>query len=325
MTMKWYDTPYRMLSISVLFIALFLLTQWPLILILALFPLMTFVIAAFEQPQLIRHPRAASAHYRAMRHVSRRQTDDAIRWFTRAIEHDPTFTLPMVNRGLLYMENGQESLAMADFDAALSLDPNIGDALAVRGRLHDLNGDSESALRDWERAALNDSVLVYTLRGLYYTWHGQHIEALADLREAARRQPESANAQASAAYMAAMLGDTQDALDYSANALRIDGTFAPASVARGVARWMLNNPQDALSDFMKAGELRRDFLPALVGQSAAYHLMGSEREARRVWDYLVTLDARYADAESLIKDIGAAGRYADALRSIAQARQSSTT
>lgn len=316
MPMKWYDTPYRMLTIGVIFVALFLLTQWPLILLLALFPLMTFVMAAFEQPQLVRHPRAASAHYRAMRHVSRRQTDDAIHWFTRALKHDPTFTLPMVNRGLLYMETAQEALAMADFDAALTLDPNIGDALAVRGRLHDLNGDSQAALRDWERAALNGSILVYTLRGLYYTWHGQHLDALADLREAARLQPQSANAQASAAYMAAMLGDTQDALDYSANALRIDGTFAPAYVARGVAHWMQNNPQAALSDFMKAGELRRDYLPALAGQVAAYHLMDSVREARRVWAYLVTLDARYAESAALIQDIGAAGRYADALRSV---------
>lgn len=325
MAMKWYDTPYRMLAIGVTFIVLFLLTQWPLILLLALFPLITFVMAAFEQPQLIRHPRAASAHYRAMRHVSRRQTDDAIRWFTRALQHDPSFTLSMVNRGLLYMETGQETLAMADFDAALSLNPDIGDALAVRGRLHDLNGDSPAALRDWERAALNDSTLVYTLRGLYYTWHGQHLDALADLREAARRQPESANAQSNAAYMAAMLGDTQDALDYSAQALRIDGTFAPAYVARGVARWMLNDAPSALSDFLKAGELRRDYLPALAGQVAAYHLMDSGREASRVWGYLVTLDARYARPEPLIQDIGAAGRYADALRSVAHAQKSSIT
>ncbi len=138
MPVKWYDSPFMMLIIFLVLLLFFVLTSSLFFLVVAIPPLLYLILAEIEQPQLITSPMAASFNNRATRYVQR---NEAIRMYSVAIERNPRYAQPYLNRGLLYMERGRHDEAYNDLSKALMLRDDLIDAYVARGRIHLLRGD----------------------------------------------------------------------------------------------------------------------------------------------------------------------------------------
>lgn len=316
--MKWYDSPFMMLIIFLVLLLLFVLTGSLFFLVVAIPPLMYLILAVIEQPQLITSPMAASFNNRATRYVQRNNLAEAIRMYSVAIERNPRYAQPYLNRGLLYMERGRHDEAYNDLSKALMLRDDLIDAYAARGRIHLLRGDSAAALADWLRAEqLGGSALAFVLRGDYYLHKGKHLDALKDFKDAAHMAPKNAPYLSNYAYVAAMVGEAEEALRFAERGVTLDPYQVTSFTARGTAHFRLHHYEQALADFLRAVEIMPDFPYALVGQAAAYYALGSVKEALRAWEYLVAHHPRYADAEALAVDYGAVGTLLDTAHEVA--------
>ncbi|MBU8894984.1 type III secretion protein [Corallococcus sp. H22C18031201] len=77
--------------------------------------------------------------------------DQAVSYFNRAIELDPTDLTPFVNRGEAYLRQGRVMDAAQDFQHAVSLDPENKDPLSNRARML-----AAAALESAEEAQASD-------------------------------------------------------------------------------------------------------------------------------------------------------------------------
>jgi tetratricopeptide (TPR) repeat protein len=316
--MKWYDSPYMLLAIFVLFVCLFVLTTAVPFLIFALFPGLSLIYAITQQPEIITRPRAVMAHNTATRYVFRNNLSEARRLYSLAIERHPRFALAYQNRGLLAMEQRQFAEAMADFETALKIDDSLEESYAARGKLYEIAGHTDRAMSDWTQAELMRSRLVYTLRGDYYMRSGQTMNAYRDFRQAALMNPKNANMQSNYGFVSALVGDLDEALAACELARKLDATFAPLYNSRGLVHYRKKDYQAALSDFLKANELRPDNAFALAGQAVSYQAIGLMKEAAFVWRHLTKLDLRYQNARALIEDYGMDGEFLNEAERIAR-------
>ena len=80
--------------------------------------------------------------------VAQGQHNLAIADYTKAIELEPAFPGSYVNRGTVLAQTGRTQEAMADFDKALSLNPTIAEAYFNRAIIKEQNNDFKGALAD---------------------------------------------------------------------------------------------------------------------------------------------------------------------------------
>ncbi len=125
--------------------------------------------------------------------------DDQLEALNEAISKYPSQPQYYISRAGQWLDLGRLEDALADLNAALQLDKNDGIAIQKRG-------DVLSALQKYERAAADytlffelgggivDSVPSFKRRGLAYFRLGRFNEALADLQESLRRNPQDLSA-----------------------------------------------------------------------------------------------------------------------------------
>lgn len=99
----------------------------------------------------------------------------------------------LVNRGILFMLNGNSRRADADFDAAMGLDPSLADPWLNKAFLRLRLGEGQAALPLLNEALQRNPrhpALAYYARGLAYEQAGNVRAAYADLRRANEIDPD---------------------------------------------------------------------------------------------------------------------------------------
>jgi tetratricopeptide (TPR) repeat protein len=124
-----------------------------------LFLSLTLHIAADPKPDLANRAldEEAVAHWRlAQYHESRRSkiwtAGPAFVNYGKAIEIEPQYAAPYLDRGRLYFECDKLDEALADYDAAVRLLPQFAGGFISRGDLHLHRGDDRKALSDFDEA-----------------------------------------------------------------------------------------------------------------------------------------------------------------------------
>lgn len=314
--MRWFDAPYRMLTVAVLTWLLMLVSGWWWLLLFAL-PTSFYVgYLIANQPEIIIAPRAALANLRGVNFTEYNNLSEALKHYDRAIELRSSFAMARLNRGLLHMESGNHDAALTDFDIALKHSPSLGEAFAARGQIRLKQGDESGALADWLHAEQNGSKLVYTLRGGYQLDRGKHRDALNDFEEALRLQPDNAITLNNAAFITALIGDAEQARKLANQAIKLNPGQAFSYTTRGIASYRLNEHSTALSDFLKAGEFERDFPLAIAGQMLSYAGMGKFDETSRIKAYLISLRADYGTVAFYVHHYALTGEFLNRLDEI---------
>jgi tetratricopeptide (TPR) repeat protein len=147
--------------------------------------------------------------------------DEALSYYTQAIEHNPGLVSAYNNRGVAYLsrrEEGDLQRAISDFSQAIELDPDLGSAWYNRG-------------------------LSYMALGEAYD-----EQTLADLRRAQVLQPDAPGPNNALCWQLSLVGRPEEALPYCDAAVETDPT-AYSRDSRGLAYALLGRTEEAIADF----------------------------------------------------------------------------
>jgi tetratricopeptide (TPR) repeat protein len=172
-----------------------------------------------------------------------------------------------------------------DYSEAIRLNPDFAEAYKSRGNMYVRKFDLEKALADYEAALkLNPQYPeAYYNRGSVRSELGDADGALADFAEALR-------------FMQPNAEEFDEGLRYTRK------QYAVALHNRAQNFFLAGQYNEALADLKKANDIMPAFNIVLAGLAINHQMLGQVREAKRLWQYLIDYDKRYADAD-LIAEI----------------------
>ena len=114
------------------------------------------------------------------------QFDNAIKWFTFAIDFDPKCAEAYWRRGNAYGEKGDIFGAIADYNEAIRIAPQFTEAYVNRGVAYEEKGEHDRAITDFTRAIRLDPEhgLAYYDRAIAYEKIGEKAKAEEDHKRA---------------------------------------------------------------------------------------------------------------------------------------------
>jgi len=155
----------------------------------------------------------------------------AIEDFGKAIQYQPNYPSAYASRGFSYYEMGQQDSAIADYTKSIELDPSYAVTFFKRGVSYQKKGDNAKALEDYTEAIRLKPGYVSALnnRGNIYIRKGAYEKALEDLNEALRLNPKYVYGYKSRAFLYDRMGDKARAAADRAKVKELD----PKGLIRG--------------------------------------------------------------------------------------------
>jgi len=206
-----------------------------------------------------------------------------------SLSNTPSAKFVIIGRGLGLVSEWE--LAQAAFEQAIQADEQNAEAWAWLGEAHQQTGGTarvelsrNEAFTDLERALhLNpNSVVVHTLRGLYFQRVGNNREALAEFQAAAVQQPDDPALYISIGESYSKLGDMIRALE----AYQYAATLTPGEINY----WRL------LAQFCAQNNIHVKDVGIPAAQRAVV-LQPDNSDLQDQLGWLLLLDARYPEAE----------------------------
>lgn len=239
-----------------------------------------------ETPVSLKHkpiPEAEIFLEEAFSYSQQGEDEKAIETYTKAIEADPLFGQPYLNRGAIYADHRELEKALADFNKGLELDPTNALGYSNRAQIHIELNKLDNALEDI-KSLINlaeddeDIKRALTIGGQIYQLQDEHFLALA-------------------AYTAA---------------LKIDEFFTPALISRGQIYFNQGDWLRAFSDLVLAIQIEEDpdFRDALIEI-----LMGIYPEGTTMDDAIKNSEPHFYKG----MEFQNAGDYQSALESLSKA------
>jgi Tfp pilus assembly protein PilF len=137
--------------------------------------------------------------------------DDAIDYFTKAIEQNPQSVQNYQKRAEVYLIKQEYDLALADYTEALRQLPGERALLNNRGRVHLAKKDYDSAINDFDASILADPKNSYAFcnRANCYSKKKDYERAVKDYTEAMKFQPDLPAANNDLAWLRATCPDAK--------------------------------------------------------------------------------------------------------------------
>ena len=200
---------------------------------------------------------AASAYFDvAYGLIEKKQFNEMVKLWTKAVNLRPDYTFAYYNRGLAYANLKQYDDAIADYSHAITLDPNDANAYNNRGLAYANLKQYDDAIADYSHAITLDPTYAkaYYNRGIAYANLKQYDDAIADFSHAITLDPTYALAYHNRGTAYRHLKQYDDAIaDYS-HALDLDPNLAQAYYNRGLAYLLQRDSLHASADYKRAYE-----------------------------------------------------------------------
>ena len=193
--------------------------------------------------------KAVAAHMRsAESFMEKRQFDEALVQYDKALKLDPQNPVIYVFRGGAYQGKGKVELALADFSKAIELKPNANFYL-LRGRSYAVNGNDEKAIADFSKAIELDKneAAAFSSRGGLFLKKKLYDPAIEDYTKAANLSPNDEKARRELQFA---IDEKKKAADAAAAAAKItagNGTSTQPQTNAGKTTNAVNNNQSAQS------------------------------------------------------------------------------
>lgn len=213
--------------------------------------------------------------------------DAAIKDASEAIRIRPSAPL-YNNRAIYYQAKRDFDKALADYDQALKLNPNYPLALVNRAGLWQAKKEYDKAIADASQAVMFQPALpgAYRARGLAWAAKKEHDKAIGDFSRALQFDPKSGQLHADRAGAHSALKDYAKALDDFNAAIRLEATNV--AVLAPAALWLASCPEAkyrdgkrALQLALQAHKLEGNNTQALQALAAAYAEVGQFDDAVR--------------------------------------------
>jgi tetratricopeptide (TPR) repeat protein len=186
-----------------------------------------------------------------------KDTDDKIKYYTKAIELNPYDAQFYYYRGLAYNKKNLFPLAIEDFNKAIIYQPNYPNAYSSRGFSHYEMGQQDLAIADYTKAISLDPSYAITFfkRGVSYQKKGDNAKALEDYTEAIRLRPGYVSALNNRGNIYIRKGEYEKALADLNEAIKLDPKYVFAYKSRGNLYERMGDKDRAAADRAKVKEL----------------------------------------------------------------------
>ena len=199
-------------------------------------------------------------------HLQKDQWVDAIRTASAAINLNPNFDIPYVNRATAYIKHGYKHKAHTDVDTALALNPNNALAINMKGYLLQDKGSLNEAMRFYEKAC-----------GKKLDIGCENFKEFAGYRPDDKTEEANYYLQQSAAAMDKNRWD--EVIEWASKAIDADPENYRAYANRAGALAESGRAKEALLDADQAIALNPDFGPGYHNRGHAYKVIGNMRDA----------------------------------------------
>ena len=186
-----------------------------------------------------------------------KDTDDKIKYYTKAIEINPYNAQFYYYRGLAYNKKNLFPLAIEDFGKAITYQPNYPSAYSSRGFSYYEMGQQDGAIADYTKSISLDPSYAVTFfkRGVSYQKKGDNAKALEDYTEAIRLRPGYVSALNNRGNILMRKGEYEKALADLNEAIRLDPKYVFGYKSRGFLYERMGDKDRAATDRAKVKEL----------------------------------------------------------------------
>jgi Tfp pilus assembly protein PilF len=186
-----------------------------------------------------------------------KDTDDKIKYYTKAIEINPYNAQFYYYRGLAYNKKNLFPLAIEDFNKAITYQPNYPSAYESRGFSHYEMGQQDAAIADYTKSIELDSSYAVTFfkRGVSYQKKGDNAKALEDYSEAIRLRPGYVSALNNRGNVYIRKGEYEKALADLNEAVRLNPKYVYGYKSRAFLYDRMGDKDRAAADRAKVKEL----------------------------------------------------------------------
>lgn len=236
---------------------------------------------------------------RSRAYIARGDYDSAIADCNRAIELDSNFDKAYYDRGIAYYDKKDYDRAIADFTRATEITPDYADSYVYRGMAYHAKHDYDKAIADYNKAIEIDpkSYYAYINRGAVYRDQKEDYDrAIADFTKAIEISPNSADSYKNRGNAYFGKNDYDSALaDYS-RAIEIDPNFDKAYVNRGRMYTLKGDYEKGFADLNKAIAINPAFPLTYVNRGLIYVKKEDYDSALADYNKAIALDPNYAYA-----------------------------
>ena len=233
-------------------------------------------------------------------HARSGRLEDAVTWFTKALQIDPGYADGHNNLGNALKSLGRAEEAAASYQRALQIKPDFFEAHNSFGNaLRDL-GDPDAAIASYHRAleikpryADAHNNLGNALREL-----GNPSEAVNSYQKALQIKPDFVEAHYNLGNSLKDLGRTREAIASYRKALQYNSDFVQAHYELGNALKDLGEAEEAAASYRKALLIRPDYVEAHNSLGNALNDLGKPEEAIASFHNALQISADYVEAHN---------------------------
>ena len=226
------------------------------------------------------------------------RNEQAVEWYSRAIQANPDVAAYHGNLGNAFKDLGRLEEAVSSYHKALAIKPdfaeahsNLGSTLKELGRLDEAVASLHKALAIKPDFAVAHNNLGNSLKEL-----GRLDEAVASYRKALAIQPDYAEAHSNLGNALQDLGLLDEAMASYRKALAIQPDYAEAHGNLGNALQDLGRLDEAVASYHKALAIKPDFVKAHINLGGTLKELGQLDEALACHRRAVEIDPGSAEA-----------------------------
>jgi tetratricopeptide (TPR) repeat protein len=225
--------------------------------------------------------------------------DDALEALESALKDDPDNGAAHFWRGRLRAAKGEFDKALADFNATIRLAPT-GDAYAHRAFVFQKLSQPDEALADLNQALRREpnNYLALFMRGLLLGERGNTKAAIGDLDAALEIQPENREALQARGQMHVLRRELDDALADFDKSIQLNPRDPAGHTGRGGVNYLKGDFKEAVEDYTQAVELLPKDARPLAQRGYAY--AGAQEIDKALADFEAALKINPKDPPSLL-------------------------
>jgi tetratricopeptide (TPR) repeat protein len=247
------------------------------------------------------NPQYADAYSnRGNAYYDKRNYDQAIEDYSKAIELNPQYAIAYYNRGNAYYNKRNYDQAIEDYSKAIELNPQYADAYSNRGNAYYDKRNYDQAIEDYSKAIeLNPQyAIAYYNRGLAYYNKRNYDQAIEDYSKAIELNPQYADAYSNRGNAYYNKRNYDQAIEDYSKAIELNPQYAIAYSNRGNAYYDKRNYDQAIKDYSKAIELNPQYADAYSNRGNAYYDKRNYDQAIEDYSKAIELNPQYAIAYS---------------------------
>ncbi len=211
----------------------------------------------------------------------RRAAENALNDFSKAIDLDSRFNKSFTNRGLLFMEYGETTLAEADLNRSIEINDRQMAAHNARGLLYQRTGRPLKALAGFTRAIELEPRTPgpYSNRGQLYKELGENEKAMSDFNAAIPLDRRNTPPLINRGILFFETGRYNEAIKDFTDVITLEPANAIAYNNRGGVLLSTGRSREAIGDLVKALELDKTLTDAYLNLSLSYKNLGDTEKA----------------------------------------------